>query len=82
MKIFYKDEAVRKLKSLGPIEKKKAKRKIENLLLNPLLGKQLKGEFLGLRSLKAWPVRIIYTFDPKSETITIITVDYRGSVYK
>lgn len=82
MQVFYKDEAVRKLKKLGPAEKQKAKRKIESLLLNPLAGKILKGEFSGLRSLKVWPVRIIYTFESKLEKITIITVDYRGNVYK
>jgi len=82
MEIFYKDEAVRKLRNLGPAEKKKAKKKIGSLLLNPLLGKPLKGEFSGLRSLKAWPVRIIYIFNPKQKSITIITVDYRGDVYK
>lgn len=82
MEIFYKSEAVRKLKKLGPAEKQKAKKKIEVITLNPLSGKPLKGEFAGLRSLKAWPVRIIYSFDFKSQKITIITVDYRGSVYK
>ncbi len=82
MEILYKEEAVRKLKNFGPAEKKKAKKKIEALLLNPLSGKPMKGEFSGLRSLKAWPLRIIYIFDSKSAKITIITVDYRGDVYK
>lgn len=82
MQLFYKDEAVRKLKSLGSAEKRKAKRKIEGLLLNPLSGKKLKGEFSALRSLKVWPLRIIYSLDSKSHIITIVTVDYRGNVYK
>ena len=82
MKIAYKDEAIRNLKKLGSAEKQKAKRKIESLLLNPLLGKKLKGEFASLRSFKAWPLRIIYSFDSNAQTITIVTVDFRGSVYK
>lgn len=82
MQIFYKDEAVNRLKKLGVAEKQKAKRKIESLLLNPLSGKKLKGEFSGLYSLKAWPLRIIYAYDSKAQSITIITVDYRGNVYK
>jgi len=82
MRIFYKSEAVKNLKNLAPAEKRKAKRKIEALLFNPLAGKKLKGEFSGLRSIKAWPLRIIYFFDSKLQTIIIITVDYRGCVYK
>ena len=82
MQIYYKSEAVKKLKKLNPIEKQKAKKKIESLLSNPLAGKKLKGEFSDLRSFKAWPLRIIYLVNQKYKTITIITVDYRGNVYK
>ena len=82
MHIFYKSEAVKNLKNLNAAETKKAKRKIESLLTNPLLGKKLKGEFSELRSLRAWPLRVIYLFDSQSQTIKIITVDFRGSVYK
>ncbi|MBP9691377.1 type II toxin-antitoxin system RelE/ParE family toxin [Candidatus Woesebacteria bacterium] len=82
MHIFYKAEAIKHLKNLDSAEKKKAKKKIESLVTNPLLGKKLKGEFSELRSLRAWPLRIIYLFDLKSQTITIVTVDFRGSVYK
>lgn len=82
MQIFYKSEAIKNLKNLNGAEKKKAKKKIESLLSNPLLGKKLKGEFADLRSLRAWPLRVIYLFDPKSQTITITTVNFRGHVYK
>lgn len=82
MQILYKSEAIKRLKDLGPAEKQKARKKIESLLSNPLVGKRLKGEFSGLMSLRAWPLRIIYSFDLKTQTITIITVDYRGDVYK
>lgn len=82
MNIVYKDEAIKNLKKLGQAQKQKAKRKIESLLLNPFLGKKLKGEFTLLRSLKAWPLRIIYSFDTNSQTITVVTVDFRGNVYK
>lgn len=82
MRILFKNEAVKNLQHLNPVDKQKAKRKIEALLSNPLAEKKLKGEFSNLRSLKSWPLRIIYTFDSKSQTLTIITVAYRGSVYK
>ena len=82
MEIFYTTEAVKNLKNLSPVEKQKAKKKIESLFSNPLAGKKLRGEFSSFRSLRTWPLRIIYLFNAKSHTITIITVDYRGNVYK
>ena len=82
MKIFYKDEAVKHLKEIGAKDLPKVKRKIEAVIANPLMGKNLKGEHEGQLSIRAWPLRVVYTFDPKSQTIEIITIDYRGQVYK
>lgn len=82
IQLIYSPLSLKKLAKIGPAEKKKAIKKIEELRFNPLAGKPLRGEFAGLHSSRAWPLRIIYTFTPKSRTITIITIDYRGSVYK
>lgn len=82
MEIRYKLEAIRQLQKVGVKDKKKARKKIESLTTNPLEGKPLQGKLNGLRSLRAWPLRIIYTFDSNSQIITIETVDYRGDVYK
>lgn len=82
MQVLYKDEAVKNLKKVNPSDLKKVYRKIQTLTRNPLLGKQLQGNHEGQYSLRAWPLRIIYTFDADTQVITIITVDYRGAVYK
>lgn len=82
MKLVYKDEAAKRLKKIGATEKIKAKRKIMSLLTDPLAGKTLEGKLKGLRSIKAWPLRILYTFDPDKQTIQIETIDYRGDIYK
>ena len=82
MDLIYRDRAVKDLKDIGPSDRKKAVKKIEFLLLNPLAGKKLEGELSHLRSLRAWPLRILYTFDPSTQTIIIKTIDYRGQVYK
>jgi len=82
MEIRYKPEAIKQLKKIGAKDKNKVRRKIESLDANPFGGKLLQGQLKDIRSLRAWPLRIIYTFDSKSKIITIETVDYRGDVYK
>ncbi len=81
MEVIYSSKAIKQLKKIGPAEKIKAKKKILALCENPLLGKPLKGELSSLRSLRAWPLRIIYTYDAEKQILQIVTVDYRGSVY-
>lgn len=82
MKLVYKNEAIKRLKKIGSADKITAKKKILLLLSDPYLGKPLKGKLTGLFSLKSWPLRIVYTFDPENQMIQIETIDYRGSVYK
>mgnify|MGYP001592909218 CR=1 len=82
MEIRYKPEAVKQIQKIGSKDKIKAKKKIESLMNNPLSGKPLQGKFKGQRSLRAWPLRIIYTLDQKNNCIVIETIDYRGDVYK
>jgi len=82
MEIRYKPEAIKQLKKIGISDLKKVRRKIDSLYTDPFGGKLLQGKLKGVRSLRAWPLRIIYTFDSDSKVIIIETVDYRGDVYK
>lgn len=82
MEIRYKPEAIKQLKNIGAKDINKIRRKIMSLSANPFVGKPLQGQLKGVRSIRAWPLRIIYTFDSASQIITIETVDYRGDVYK
>lgn len=82
MEIIISPTASKQLEKIGSTDRKKAAKKIESLLSNPLVGKQLQGEFLGQRSLRAWPLRIFYIFNSKSQTIEIIAIKYRGGAYK
>ena len=82
MQIIFKDTVTKKLGKINPPDLQKIKRKIESLEIDPLAGKPLTGDFSGQRSLRAWPLRIIYEFDPRMQIITITTIDYRGNVYK
>lgn len=82
MELIFEDEALKRLKRIGAKDREKVLRKIPQLKSHPLLGKSLQGSHRGQYSFRAWPLRIIYTFDSVSQIIRIITIDYRGSVYK
>lgn len=82
MEIIYTPEALKNLQKIGAKDLPKIRRKILTLESNPLSGKLLQGQLKGNRCVRAWPLRIIYTYNQKEKIITIETVDYRGDVYK
>ena len=82
MEVILKDEARKSLRKIDPRDVTKVKKKLDFLSSNPLAGKMLSGEFYGVRSLRAWPLRILYTFDPDKQVIIIEAIEYRGQVYK
>jgi len=82
MKIILSPLAAKKYKRIGVKDKPKIDRKIEFLAKNPLAGKALQGAYEGEYSLRAWPLRIIYIFDPSEQSIQIENIEYRGQVYK
>lgn len=79
MKLSYKPEVIKQLNKLPKTEKKKIVKKLLLLAKEPLSGKQLKGEFEGLRAFRAWPYRITYSFH--SNQITIHSIKHRQSAY-
>lgn len=80
MKLEYKPRAVKQLKKLPKTEVKKIIKKLELLAKEPTAGKILKGELEGLRSLRAWPYRIIY--EVKKTSLIIYSVAHRQGAYK
>ncbi len=80
MQIEYSKGAEKELRKLPSKEQRKISKKITYLRINPTFGKQLKGEFTGLRSLRAWPYRIIYRID--NIKIFIVHIAHRQGVYK
>lgn len=81
MEILLTPAANKKLQKIAPSDRIKVERKLANLLLNPLAGKLLHGEYKGLRSLRAWPLRIVYSINVKSQQIIVVAIDYRQSFY-
>lgn len=82
MKVILMPLAAKKYKRIGTKDRPKIDRKIDLLATNPFIGKALQGEYKGEYSLRAWPLRIIYTFDADRKLIQILDIDYRGRVYK
>lgn len=61
--IIYKPQVYKQLKKLPSREQTKIIRKFELLMNNPRSGKNLQGKLRGLKSLRAWPYRIIYSLE-------------------
>ena len=82
MDVVLKEGARKALHKIGSNDISKVKRKLQLLSTNPLSGKVLQGGYHELRSLRAWPLRILYTFNPNTQMVTIEAIEYRGQVYK
>lgn len=75
-------EAQKQYKRLPKREQTKIKNKLVVLESNVLAGKKLTGEYAGLRSLRAWPYRIIYSVDEEQQVLTVNSIQHRQGAYK
>lgn len=80
-KLFYKSSAAKDLKHLTKKETRQILRGIEKrILLNPLSGKQLKGDFRGCYRYRFGDCRVIYSVI--KEEVIILRIGNRKDVYK
>ena len=82
MEVIVTPKALKQYNHLPKIEQTKIKKKLKILERNSQEGKKLSGEYAYLRSLRAWPYRIIYYIDSKQKKIFIVTIAHRQGVYK
>jgi mRNA-degrading endonuclease RelE of RelBE toxin-antitoxin system len=82
MQVIVTPKALKQYNNLPKTEQAKIKKKLLTLEQNSQEGKKLSGEYAELRSLKAWPYRIIYYIDNAQKKIFIVTVAHRQGVYK
>jgi len=82
MKVNYSKTSLKQLKKLTRTKQIKILKKIEKLKNDPDAGKKLKGPLKNLRSLKAWPYRIIYQCSENDKVIFINVIQHRQSAYK
>lgn len=82
MEVLVTPKALKQYNHLPKTEKTKIKKKLLLLEQNAQEGKKLSGEYNELRSLRAWPYRIVYFIDNKINKIYVVTIAHRQGVYK
>ena len=82
MQVVITPKALKQYNHLPKSEQTKIKRKFLLLEQNPQEGKKLAGRFAEIRSLRAWPYRILYYIDKKTKKVFIVTVAHRQGIYK
>lgn len=82
MQVIITPKATRQYNHLPKSEQAKIKKKLSLLETESLAGKKLSGEFSELRSLRAWPYRIIYYIAEEKQIIYVTTILHRQGVYK
>ncbi len=80
MQVIITPKAQKQFNHLPPTEKAKIKKKLMTLESDPLSGKKLSGELSELRSLRAWPYRIIYYTNENK--IFIASIIHRQGAYQ
>lgn len=82
MQVIVTPKALKQYSRLPKLEQVKVKKIIQALEQNSEEGKKLSGGYAKLRSLKAWPYRIIYYISSAQKKIFIVTIAHRQGVYK
>ena len=67
---------------LSKPEQAKVRKKLLFLEQTPNVGKKLSGDLEGVRSLRAWPYRIIYEINNKEKRIEVHRIKHRQGAYK
>lgn len=82
MLVIFPKNAHRQYNSLLKIEQQKISKKLLLLEVNPTVGKKLTGEFIGIRSLRAWPYRILYEINETKRRVEVHKIVHRQGAYK
>jgi mRNA interferase RelE/StbE len=80
-KLLVPDNIAELIRTMHPHLKKKVKASLKIILSDPMSGKALKDELLGLRSFRVSKFRIIYRLSKKKQ-IEIVAVGPRERIYE
>ena len=81
-KIRATQEASRLLSSFHPETKKQLKQSLNELRRNPYIGKDLREELAGFKSLRQNKYRIIYNLNEEEKIIQIFYIARRKDIYE
>ncbi len=79
VEIIYTDKFEKEIKKLDSSIKIKVIKQIEKIIQDPKIGKPLRYDLKGERTIYVKPYRIIYAFH--EDTLTFLRVEHRKSVY-
>jgi addiction module RelE/StbE family toxin len=77
--VVFTEKFERELKKIDTSVKEKVKKQIEKIIQTPDVGKPLRHDLKGERTVHVKPFRIIYSFF--DETIYFLRFQHRGEVY-
>lgn len=74
--------AAEMLNNLHPDIKKQLKTILKELYKSPYMGKSLRNELVGFRSLKMKRYRIVYQMDDGCKTVIVYAIGHRRDIYE
>jgi len=81
VKIIYTNKFEKEFKKSDTSVKKKALKQLGKIMENPKIGKPLKYDLKGERTVYVKPFRIIYSFSKEENTIYFLRFEHRKEVY-
>ena len=81
-RIIIDSQARKDMKKISADIQRRVSAAIDILRENPFAGKRLKGDLIGLWTLRVWPYRILYIVERKIITVTVLEVAHRQGVYQ
>ncbi|HEV2339899.1 MAG TPA: type II toxin-antitoxin system RelE/ParE family toxin [Patescibacteria group bacterium] len=82
MDIVLSKDANKQYNHLPKPEQAKIHKKLIALRQDLYAGKKLTGDLAGIRSLRAWPYRILYEINEKAQRIEVHKIAHRQGVYR
>ena len=82
-RVLYTDEFQKDVAKIkDSLIRRRIKKLVQRLIDNPISCKPLKYDYVGLRSQRIPPFRIIYEFNEKEKTIILHKFEHRERAYK